>query len=155
MALTLDQLDSKVHDLIEQHEQLNDRDGIMLYAGTNTMNPRARMLLGSSIGGRPALGHPGEKYNKGMVYSEQIEMFCSDLLRRLFRAEYVEHRVASGSMANLYAFMATCKAGDAVFSFPDVAAGHPTHHKQGAAGLYGLKIYNMPFDEVAMDVDLP
>lgn len=152
---SLSEIDNSIHDLVARHEQLNDRDCIMLYAGTNTMNPRARALLSSSIGGRPALGHPGEKYNKGMIYSEQIEATCTVLLKRLFKAQFVEHRVASGSMANLYACMATCNPGDVIFSFPDWAAGHPTHRSVGAAGLYGLNIRDVPIEPATMDIDVP
>lgn len=112
--LPLDALDAQVHSLIAQHEQFNDRECIVLYAGTNTMNPRARALLASSLGSRPSLGHPGEKYNKGMQHAEQIELICMALLRSLFKANYVEHRTPSGSLANLYACMATCQPGDAI-----------------------------------------
>jgi glycine hydroxymethyltransferase len=154
-ALNHGQLDALVHTLVADHERLVDHQCINLYAGTNMQNPRAARMLASSIGGRPSLGHPGDKYNKGMVHAEQIEIILSQLLRRLFDAKFVETRVASGSLANLYAFMATCKPGDSIMSFSDAAAGHPTHHEIGAAGLYGLKVHEVPFDATRMDVDVP
>lgn len=147
-------LDTQLHAWVEQAERLVDHDCINLYAGTNTMNPRAKALLASSIGVRPSLGHPGEKYNKGVHEIEKIEVLALELLKRLFNASYAEYRVPSGSIANLYAFMATCTPGDTIIAFADAAAGHPTHHAIGAAGLYGLKVLEMPFDAARMDVDV-
>lgn len=150
----LDALDAQLHAWVEEAERLVDRDCINLYAGTNAMNPRAKALLASSIGVRPSLGHPGEKYNKGVHEIERIEVLALELLKRLFDAPYAEYRVPSGSIANLYAFMATCKPGDTIIAFDDAAAGHPTHHAEGAAGLYGLDVLAMPFDAARMDVDV-
>ncbi len=147
-------LDAQLHQWVGEAERLVDRDCINLYAGTNTMNPRAKALLASSIGVRPSLGHPGEKYNKGVHEIEKIEVLAVELLKRLFNAPYAEYRVPSGSIANLYAFMATCRPGDTIIAFDDAAAGHPTHHAEGAAGLYGLNVLAMPFDAARMDVDV-
>jgi glycine hydroxymethyltransferase len=153
-GLSLDELDRELHRLVATQERLLDRESINLYAGTNIPNPRIGPLLASSIGSRPNLGHPGTKYNKGMQHAEQMEVMLSMLLRRLFSAGFVEHRVGSGSLANLYSYMATCRPGDAIMAFSDAAAGHPTHHAIGAAGLYGLRVHEVPFDAARMDVDV-
>ena len=153
-ALSLEALDAELHHLVTQHEQHLDHDCINLYAGTNILNPRAAKLLSSSLGSRPSLGHPGDKYNKGMLYAEQIEVMEIELFKRIFNVRYVEHRVGSGSLANLYVYMATTQPGDTIMAFADAAAGHPTHHAIGAAGLYGLKIEDVPFDREKMDVDV-
>ena len=152
-GMDLATLDAEAHRLIAAHEQLVDHDCINLYAGTNMPNPRGSALLGSTIGSRPNLGHPGAKYNKGMQHAEQLEVMLTTLLKRMFNARYAEHRVSSVSHANLYAYMATCRPGDAIMAFSDAAAGHPTHHAIGAAGLYGLKVHDVPFDTARMDVD--
>ncbi|MBI2256401.1 MAG: aminotransferase class I/II-fold pyridoxal phosphate-dependent enzyme [Proteobacteria bacterium] len=153
-AMPLLALDGELDRLVTDHERLVDCDCINLYAGTNIPNPRATALLGSTLGSRPNLGAPGAKYNKGMVHAEQLEIMLSMLLKKLFKADFVEHRVGSGSLANLYAYMATCKPGDAIMAFSDAAAGHPTHHEIGAAGLYGLKVHEVPFDTAKMDVNV-
>jgi len=66
----------------------------------------------------------------------------------------VEFRLASGAMANLYAFMATCKPGDAIIAPPDTIGGHVTHHRAGAAGLYGLEVHTAPVDVDNFTIDL-
>ena len=62
----------------------------------------------------------------------------------MFGAKYAEVRVASGALANLYVFMATCKPGDTIIAPPADIGGHVTHHGAGAAGLYGLKTVPAP-----------
>jgi glycine hydroxymethyltransferase len=153
-ALDIDGLDLALHAAVAAQEAHLDRECINLYAGTNAPNPRVSRLLSSTIGSRPNLGYPGDKYNTGMHHADEVEVLLAHALRRLFGCRFVETRVASGSLANLYVYMATCRPGDTVLSFSDAAAGHPTHRREGAAGLYGLNILDMPFDVERMDVDI-
>ena len=127
---------------------------IGLNAGTNVMNPRAAALLGRSLGNRPSLGYPGDKYEMGMEAAGEIEVIAENLVKRLFDAPYAEIRVGSGALANLYAFMATAKPGDRIMAFTGEMGGHVTHHKAGAAGLYGLETHPVPFDADHMTIDL-
>lgn len=131
-----------------------DDESIVLYAGTNVMDPKARALLASSLGSRPSLGQPGGKYETGLEDAEAIETGCMTLARRVFGAPYVEFRVASGSLANLYAYMALAKPGDTILALPTSAGGHATHREMGAAGLYGLRIVDIPWDAERMVVDV-
>jgi glycine hydroxymethyltransferase len=57
-------------------------------------------------------------------------------------------------MANLYAFMAVCRPGDAIIVPPATIGGHVTHHDPGCAGLYGLRIHPAPLDPENYTVDL-
>src|ERR1700745_3670664 len=65
-------IEAQLMRLVAQHERHMDDDCIGLNAGTNVMNPRAAALLSRSLGNRPSLGYPGEKYEMGMEYAEQI-----------------------------------------------------------------------------------
>lgn len=153
-SLSADALEAELAQAIAANEQYQDRDCLNLYAGTNLLNPRAGKWLGASIGSRPSLGHPGDKYETGMWEAEKLELMATAVLRRLFKCRHVEFRVSSGSLANLYAFMATTKPGDTIMAFPAEAAGHVTHHAEGAAGLYGLNIHPVPYDAARMNIDL-
>jgi glycine hydroxymethyltransferase len=148
------ELDTELHALVAEQERHANADCITLYAGTNVPNPRSARLLGSSIGSRPNLGHPGDTYNRGMDAMARISTLVDTSLARLFGAAFVETRVASGSVANLYTYLATTKPGDAILAFSDEAAGHVTHHSSGAAGLVGLQVHDVPFDAHAMDVNV-
>jgi glycine hydroxymethyltransferase len=147
-------LDAELHHLVEQQERHVDDSCITLYAGTNVPNPRMARLLGSNIGSRPNLGHPGDTYNRGMDATARLSALVDTTLSRLMGARYVETRVASGSVANLYAYFACTKPGDRILAFSDGAAGHVTHHVEGAAGLAGLEVHEVPFDPYRMDVDV-
>jgi len=152
--LPSDALEGELRRLAARHEQYMDHECLSLYAGTNIMNPRAAELLASSVGSRPSLGYPGAKYEMGMQDAEQIEIIAAELLKELFGCDYAEFRVGSGSLANLYAYMACTKPGDAIMAFADSAAGHVTHHQAGAAGLYGLQIHEVPYDAERMTIDI-
>src|SRR5437588_467413 len=146
--------EARIMRLIDDHERHLDRESIGLNAGTNIMNPRAAALLSRSLGNRPSLGYPGDKYEMGMEHAEEIEVITERLVRQLFDAPYAEIRVGSGALANLYCFMATAEPGDRIMAFPSEMGGHVTHQAAGAAGLYGLEIHPVPCDGRRMTIDL-
>lgn len=149
-----DAVDRRLFELVEENRQIHDVGAINLNPATNVMNPRAEALLSSGLGSRPSLGYPGAKYEMGLEAIEQIETLAAEVAAEVFGARYVEFRLASGAMANLYAFMATCKPGDAIIAPPDTIGGHVTHHRAGAAGLYGLEVHTAPVDVDNFTIDL-
>ncbi|MBC8038846.1 MAG: aminotransferase class I/II-fold pyridoxal phosphate-dependent enzyme [Rhizobiales bacterium] len=150
----LSAVEANLMQLIGDHERHMDAESLGLNAGTNVMNPRAAALLSRSLGNRPSLGYPGDKYEMGMEYAGQIEVIAENLVKRLFAAPYAEIRVGSGALANLYCFMAAAKPGDRIMAFTGEMGGHVTHHADGAAGLYGLDIHPVPHDGARMTIDL-
>jgi glycine hydroxymethyltransferase len=144
---------ARVEALAEKNRQIHERDCFNLNPATNVMNPRAEALLSSGLGSRPSLGYPGDKYEMGLEAIEEIEVIAAELAAEVFDARFAEIRVASGAMANLYAFMATCKPGDTIIAPPASIGGHVTHHAPGCAGLYGLRILPAPVAEDGYTVD--
>ncbi len=90
----------------------------------------------------------------GLEAIEQIEIMATELACEIFGSQYAEIRVPSGSIANLYAFIATCKPGDAIIAPSPSIGGHITHHQAGAAGLYHLNIHPAPVDEANYTADV-
>ena len=150
----LDALDERLTALIERNRDIHDRECINLNPASNVMNPRAEAVLAAGLSTRASLGHPGDKYEMGLEAIEEIEVLAAGAARRLFRADFVELRVGSGALANLYAFMATCQPGDAILVPPAEIGGHVTHRPAGAAGLYGLDIHEYPVDPDTFTADL-
>ena len=148
------ELDAAIHALVEENRTIHERDCINLNPGTNTMNPRAEAMLAGGLGNRPSLGYPGDKYEMGLEAIEKIEVMTSALACRVFGAEYAEIRVGSGALANLYSFMAICQPGDKIIVPPASIGGHVTHHQPGAAGLYGVEIYEAPIDADRYTIDI-
>ena len=130
------------------------RDCINLNPATNVMKPHAERALASGLGARPSLGYPGDKYGMSLEAIEKIEILAAQLACTLFDADYAEIWVASGAMANLYVFMATCQSGDRIIVPPASIGGHVTHNRAGAAGLYGLEIHEAPVDASSYSVEL-
>ncbi len=138
----------------DENRTIHERNCVNLNPATNAMNPKAEALLASGIGSRPSLGYPGDKYEMGLEGIEKIEVMAAELACEVFGAKYAEIRVASGAMANLYVFMATCKPGDAIIAPSGAIGGHVTHHAAGAAGLYGLVTHPAPIDVHGYTVDI-
>ncbi|ABD54996.1 serine hydroxymethyltransferase [Jannaschia sp. CCS1] len=126
-----------------------------LNPATNVMNPAAEALLSNGMGTRPSLGYPGDKYEMGLEAVEEAEVIAAELAAEVFRARFAEIRVASGAMANLYAFMATCQPGDTIIVPPASIGGHVTHHGAGCAGLFGLRIVEAPVYPNCYTIDIP
>lgn len=140
---------------IAENRAIHDRRGLNLNPASNVMNPAAEALLSAGLGPRASLGPAGAKYETGLGAIEAVEALAAGLAARVFRAPYAEIRAGSGAMANLMAFMAVCAPGDAVIVPPAEIGGHVTHHAEGAAGLYGLRIHPAPVDAEGYTVALP
>ncbi len=147
-------LADRIDHLIAQNRTIHERDCFNLNPATNVMNPKAEAILASGLGTRPSLGYPGDKYEMGLEAIEEIEVIAAELAAEVFGARFAEIRVASGAMANLYAFLATCRPGDSIIVPPATIGGHVTHHQAGCAGLFGLEILEAPVATDGYTVDL-
>lgn len=143
-----------IDSLIERNRVIHEVESINLNPATNVMNPRAEAALSAGLGSRPSLGYAGAKYEMGLEAIEQIEVIAADLACRVFGSAFAEIRVGSGALANLYAFMATCKPGDSIIVPPATIGGHVTHRTAGAAGLYGLDVHECPIDADRFTIDV-
>lgn len=152
--MTPTQRAERLSALISANDRIHDVECVNLNPATNTMNPAAAAALGSGLGTRTSLGYPGAKYEMGLEAIEEIEVIAAELAGEVFGAEFAEVRIPSGAIANLYAFMACCKPGDSIIVPPATIAGHVTHHRAGAAGLYGLDIHEAPIDPDTYTIDV-
>lgn len=143
-----------IEALTERSRTIHERECFNLNPASNVMNPRAEALLAAGLGTRASLGHAGDKYEVGLEAIEELEVMTADLACDLFGARHAEIRVASGAMANLYAFLACAQPGDAAIVPPPSIGGHVTHNTAGAAGLRGLQIHEAPIDGANYTVDV-
>ena len=153
-GMDADSIEREIDRLAGENRVIHEQECVNLNPGTNAMNPKAEALLAAGFGSRPSLGYPGDKYEMGLEAVEKIEVIAAELAAEVFGAGFAEIRVASGAMANLYAFMATAKPGDKIIVPPPEIGGHVTHHGAGVAGLYGLKILTAPVNAAGYTVDL-
>jgi glycine hydroxymethyltransferase len=145
----------RLEALVGENRDIHEAACFNLNPATNVMNPKAEAMLASGLGSRPSLGYPGDKYEMGLEAIEEIEVIAAQLCADVFDAKFAEIRVPSGAIANLYGFMATCKAGDTIIAPPASLGGHVTHHLAGCAGLFGLQTVEAPVlaDGYAIDAE--
>ena len=146
--------DRRIAALIARNRDIHDAECVNLHPATTVMTPRAEAALAAGLGSRPSLGYPGDKYEMGLEAIEEIEVIAAELAARVFGARHAEIRVGSGALANLYAFMALTRPGDAIIAPPGSIGGHVTHHQAGCAGLYGLVTHEAPVQADGYTVDL-
>jgi len=113
-----------------------------------------REALASDFGHRYAEGEPYARLYEGTKFFDRIEALTLRLARDLFKAEYVNLKPLSGCMANLAVLYALTKPGDKVMCLSVPDGGHISYMEFGGAGVRGLKVEYLPFDEEEMNIDL-
>ncbi len=115
-----------------------------------------RALLSSEVGIRAAEGHigPVNRWFAGTQHIDEIEALCVELLKQVFRARYADHRLVASMIGNLAVYTALTEPGDVIMSLSQPFGGHSSNRVDGPAGVRGLKIVDIPFDPVELEVDL-
>ncbi len=148
----------RTFELLQQHHKWF-MESIPLIASENVPSPAVREALLSDFGNRYAEGWPGERVYAGCVYIDQVEFLCIDLMKRLFKAEFVDVRPISGVVANLVVYTAFTEPGDVMLALSIPSGGHITMGKKelgGTAGaVHGLIVEYLPlnYEEMNIDVD--
>jgi glycine hydroxymethyltransferase len=149
----IDATDVEIHSLVQENMNIHCEQCLNLNPAANVMSTKAERVLSQGLS-RPSLGYPGDKYEMGLEAVEKIEVIAAELAAEVFGARFVEIRVPSGALANLYVFMATAKPGDAIIAPPPSIGGHVTHHQAGPAGLFGVVTHPAPIDAKNYTVNL-
>ncbi|MEU8380614.1 glycine hydroxymethyltransferase [Streptosporangium sp. NPDC048865] len=152
-GLGLDAVTRLVDAVLAEHRGRLDEDGVVLYAGTNTMSARARAAHEISLGCRPSMGWPGDKHQTGLDELDVLEVLAPLQVAALMGGEFAEVRLQSATLANLACYSAFARPGDTIAVLPETAGGHASHHAQGAAGIRGLRVAELPYDAGRLDID--
>jgi glycine hydroxymethyltransferase len=143
--------------LLQEHHKWF-QESIPLIASENVSSPAVREALASDFGHRYAEGWPGERVYAGCIYIDQVELLCIDLMKRLFKAEFVDVRPISGVVANLVVFTAFAQPGDVMMALPIPCGGHITTGKKelgGTAGaVRGLDVQYLALDYKELNIDI-
>jgi glycine hydroxymethyltransferase len=147
----------KTFELLQKHNQWF-RESIPLIASENIPSPAVREALMSDFGNRYAEGWPGERVYAGCVYIDQVELLCIDLMKQLFKAEFVDVRPISGVVANLVVYTAFTEPGNVMLALAIPSGGHITMGKKslgGTAGaVHGLEVEYLPLDYKELNIDV-
>lgn len=143
--------------LLQEHHKWF-QESIPLIASENVASPAVREALACDFGHRYAEGWPGERVYAGCIYIDQVELLCIDLMKKLFKAEFVDVRPISGVVANLVVYAAFTQPGDVMMALSIPCGGHITTGKKelgGTAGaVRGLDVQYLALDYKELNIDV-
>src|SRR3989440_1168986 len=141
---------------VARNEEWRGKRCLNLLAPEAPTSPAVRALLSSEVGTRAAEGHigPVNRWFAGTRHIDEIEALCVELLKKVFRARYADHRLVASMIGNLAVYTALTEPGDVIMSLTQPFGGYSSNRADGPAGVRGLKIVDAPFDPVELVVDL-
>src|SRR5713226_2351736 len=141
---------------VARNEEWRGKRCINLLAPEAPTSPTVRALLSSEVGIRAAEGHIGavNRWFAGTKHIDEIEALCIELLKKTFRSRYADHRLVASMIGNMAVYTALTEPGDIIMSLSQPFGGHCSNRVEGPAGVRGLKIVDIPFDPVELEVDL-
>lgn len=144
----------KIIELLEEHNRWRGKC-INLIASENVMSPFCEKYYVSDLMHRYAEGLPFKRFYQGLKYVDQIEDLANKAFMEHFRANFVDLRPISGTLANFAIFSALAERGDTIMNLGIQGGSHVSHEQAGAVGVLGLKSYALPYDEANLRLDLP
>src|SRR5437660_12156891 len=141
---------------VARNEEWRGKQCLNLLAPEAPTSPTVRALLSAEVGTRAAEGHIGSlnRWFAGTQHIDEIEALCVELLKKAFRARYADHRLVASMLGNLAVYTSLTEPGDVIMSITQPFGGHSSNRVDGPAGVRGLKIVDIPFDPVELEVDL-
>ncbi len=145
-----------VIEAVNRNEEWRGKRCINLLAPEAPTSPTVRALLSSEIGTRAAEGNIGRvnRWFAGTQFIDEVEALCVELLKLAFRSRYADHRLMGSMLGNMAVYHAMTQPGDVIMSAAQPFGGHSSNRIDGPAGFRGLKIIDVPFDPVELEVDL-
>lgn len=150
------EMQEAVLEAVSRNEEWRGKQCINLLAPEAPTSPTVRALLSSEVGIRAAEGHIGplNRWFAGTRHIDEIEALCVELLKKAFRAQYADHRLVASMIGNMAVYTALTEPGDVIMSLTQPFGGHSSNRNDGPAGVRGLKIVDIPFDPIELEVDL-
>jgi len=141
---------------VTRNEEWRGKRCLNLLAPEALTSPMVRGLLSAEVGTRAAEGHigPVNRWFAGTQHIDEIEALCIELLKKAFRSRYADHRLVASMIGNMAVYTALTEPGDIIMSIAQPFGGHSSNRVDGPAGVRGLKIVDIPFDPIELEVDL-
>ena len=158
-----------VVDLVQatrKNEQYRDKECINMIASEGIKSPAVAEMLNQSHdlacryaeGENDQQGHVKKRYYQGQKYISQIEDYATDIMKSLFKSDWADVRLVSGTHANLATFkgLSLASKNNKMVVTPLSCGAHISHDYTGLAGnVLGLEninhVYNI--DEFNIDPD--
>jgi glycine hydroxymethyltransferase len=118
--------DPTVFQLIRRELERQEH-GLELIASENFVSNAVLEAMGTVLTNKYAEGLPRKRYYGGCEIVDEIEQLAIDRAKALFKAEHANVQPHSGAQANMAAYLAVAKPGDALLGLALPHGGHLTH----------------------------
>ncbi|MGI6393035.1 MAG: serine hydroxymethyltransferase [Candidatus Izemoplasmatales bacterium] len=148
-------VDPEIAELIRAEEK-RQQSHLELIASENFVSPAVLAAVGSVLTNKYAEGYPGKRYYGGCEYVDEAESLARERVKQIFNVKYANVQPHSGSTANMGAYRAILKPGDAVMGMALDQGGHLTHgHPLNFSGIdYAFHSYYVDRKTEMIDYDL-
>ena len=147
-----------------KHEQYRDQECINMIASEGLKSPAVKQMqaFASDLEGRYAegendlLGHVKKRYYQGQKYMTPIEDYATDLMKSLFKCDWADVRLVSGTHANLATFkgLSLATKNRRMVVTPLSCGAHISHDYTGLAGaVLGIEDINHVYNINEMNID--
>lgn len=144
-------------ELADMHISWRERSCINLIASENVMSPTVRMLLGTNMAFNVCDGFIGKKLlptSEATKFIEEIEGYLTDLALKIFKADFIEHRFLSGTMACMAVQYLFTSPGEVIMSQKLSDGGNIANREGGPPGLFRLRVVDLPIDKYEVNVNV-
>ena len=163
----MDSFSSLVNGLVMatcKHEQYRDKECINMIASEGLKSPAVNQMLCLSHdlacryaeGENDMAGHVKKRYYQGQKYMSQIENLATDIMKSLFKTDWADVRLVSGTHANLATFkgLSLASKNNKMVVTPLSCGAHISHDYTGLAGsILGLDNINHVYDIDEFNID--
>ena len=148
----------------ERHERYRDLECINLIASEGLKSPAVKEMLRLTMdlesryaeGENDLNGHVKKRYYQGQRYITVIENCVTDLMKKLFKCNWADVRLVSGTHANLATFkgLSLATRNNKMVVTPLSCGAHISHDYTGLAGMVlGLVNIDHAYDIEEMNID--
>jgi glycine hydroxymethyltransferase len=154
----------KLTEATADHERYRDQECINMIASEGLKSPAVKEMqaLASDLEGRYAegendiKGHVKKRYYQGQKYITPIEDYATDLMKDLFKCDWADVRLVSGTHANLATFkgLSLATKNRKMVVTPLSCGAHISHDYTGLAGaVLGVEDINHVYNIKEMNID--
>jgi glycine hydroxymethyltransferase len=146
--------DPQVWDAIGR-EAGRQNEYLELIASENFASIPVLQAMGSVLTNKYAEGYPGRRYYGGCEFVDVVEELAVRRARQLFGAEHANVQPHAGAPANLAAYQAFMKPGEALLGMSLTHGGHLTHGSpvNFSGQLYRAAAYGVREEDGRIDYD--
>jgi len=118
--------DPTVFQLVRREVERQEH-GLELIASENFVSVAVLEAMGTALTNKYAEGLPRKRYYGGCEVVDEVEQLAIDRAKALFHAEHVNVQPHAGAQANMAAYLAVARPGDALLGLALPHGGHLTH----------------------------